>query len=254
MRVARKQFEKPGARSRKPEADTLNGKQGKKSFAVIGPGKVGTAMAKVLVHAGYDCLGLFGRDPDKVKADLGIDPKLPVIGRLGRLGKDKGLEDWLLSCYYLQQQGLAFTPLIVGPEARDAVGYRGNLKLIAESLPVKGIIWVDGVDNVSDYLEIMDVFLYPSPTEGFGLVFIEAMFCGAVVVSYKNDVTFETIGGYSILTDNSIPALVEGVKQALDPNVRGSIQGMAHDFVRSEYDAERMAKEYSDLYKTVKQN
>ena len=50
------------------EADILNGKEGKERFAVIGPGRVGTTMAKVLVHAGYDCLGLFGRDPEKVKA------------------------------------------------------------------------------------------------------------------------------------------------------------------------------------------
>ncbi|MFH1438399.1 MAG: DUF2520 domain-containing protein [Pseudomonadota bacterium] len=46
----------------------MDGKNSKESFVVIGPGRVGTAMAKVLVRAGYDCLGLFGRDPDRVKA------------------------------------------------------------------------------------------------------------------------------------------------------------------------------------------
>ena len=46
----------------------MNEKEVKESFVVIGPGRVGTAMAKVLVHAGYECIGLFGRDPEKVKA------------------------------------------------------------------------------------------------------------------------------------------------------------------------------------------
>lgn len=41
-------------------------KKDEKSFVVVGPGRVGTAIAKNLVGAGYRCMGLFGRDREKV--------------------------------------------------------------------------------------------------------------------------------------------------------------------------------------------
>ena len=58
-------------------------------------------------------------DRETIMSRMGWDPSKPVIGRLGRLGKDKGLEEWILTCYYLQQEGFDFTPVIIGGEARD---------------------------------------------------------------------------------------------------------------------------------------
>ena len=188
------------------------------------------------------------RYPEDIKRELGIPEGLPVIGRLGRIGKDKCLEEWILTCYYLQQQGIEFIPLIVGDEALGINGYVGKLKLMAASLPVKDIVWAGHRADVANYLQLMDVFLYPSPTEGFGLVFAEAMHAGSVVVTYKNDITMEVAGGYSILTDKSINGLVGGVKKALDINVKDTIVSMAHDFVEQEFDAERMVAEYQEVY------
>ena len=64
-----------------------------------------------------------------------------------------------------------------------------------------------------------NVFLYPSPTEGFGLVFAEAMYCGSVLVTYDNEVTREVAGGFAILETNSIEGLERGVNRALDINM-----------------------------------
>lgn len=187
---------------------------------------------------------------EEVKKQLGIDPTLPVIGRLGRLGLDKGLEEWLLACYELQNQGLKFVPLIVGDEARNARGYRGKLKLIAESLPVKDIIWAGNRKDVPNIMQVIDVFLYPSPTEGFGLVFIEAMLQGSIVVTYDTPVTREVIGGHAIITDRNkgIKGLVEGVNKALNPVMRDTLQGIQTNFVLGRYDAERMSLEYQEIY------
>ncbi|MBI4708241.1 MAG: glycosyltransferase family 4 protein [Candidatus Omnitrophica bacterium] len=191
------------------------------------------------------------RYPEDVKKELGIPDGVPIVGRLGRIGKDKCLEEWILACYYLQQQGVNFIPLIVGGEAAGLDGYVGKLKLMAASLPVKGIIWAGHRADVANYLQIMDVFLYPSPTEGFGLVFAEAMYSGSVVVTYKNDISMEVAGGYSVLTEKSIKGLVDGVKKALDINIRDNIVPMAHDFVAEMFNAERMTSEYQEVYKRV---
>lgn len=191
------------------------------------------------------------RYTEDVKRELGIPEGLLVVGRLGRIGKDKCLEEWLLTCYYLQMQGIEFVPLIVGGEAAGLDGYIGKLKLMAASLPVKNIVWAGHHADVANYLQVMDVFLYPSPTEGFGLVFAEAMHAGAVVVSYKNDVTMEVAGGYSVLTDKSIKGLVEGVKKALDIKIQDEIRPMARDFADQELSAERMVGQYQEVYEKI---
>lgn len=191
------------------------------------------------------------RTPEEIKKELGIPEGIPIVGRLGRLGKDKCIEEWMLACYYLQQQGIEFVPLIVGGEARGLNGYVGKMKLLAESLPVKGIVWAGHHADIANYLQIMDVFLYPSPTEGFGLVFLEAMYSGAVVVSYNTPVTREVCSGYSILTEKSIPALVEGVKKALQVPIRDELIPLAIGWVETDFSAEKMSEEYQKLYASV---
>ena len=189
--------------------------------------------------------------PLEIREELGIPEGKVVIGRLGRVASDKCLEEWLLTCYYLQKEGLDFIPLIVGGESVKDTGYIGKLKLMAASLPVKGVVWAGHHADIANYLQVMDVFLYPSPTEGFGLVFIEAMLAGPIVVTYKNDVTMEVLGGYSILTEKSIAGLVAGVKKALNQNIRDEIQGIQYDFVKDNYSAERMVAQYQEIYSKV---
>lgn len=206
----------------------------------------------VTIHNGIDvnaCLpSLLAAD---VKKELGIPEGIPVIGRVGRIGYDKYLEEWLLTCYYLQKEGMQFIPLIVGDEALTAPGLLGKLKLMCASMPVKGVVWVGNRPNVADYLQIMDVFLYPSPSEGFGMVFCEAMLNGAIVVTYNTDVTREVCGGSAILTENSIQGLIQGVKKALIPGIVDELKFQGRSNVVNRFSAERMSRDYQDLYANV---
>lgn len=206
----------------------------------------------VTIHNGIDFDDLkITRPSAEIKKELGIPEGKPIVGRLGRLGHDKGIEDWMLACYELQRSGLDFVPLIVGGEARDHDGYRGMLKLMAESLPVRGVVWAGHRNDVANLYQIMDVFLYPSPTEGFGLVFAEAMYCGPVVVTVNNLVALEVAGGYAILTGGDIRSLKDGVIAALDKSMQDAIPPMAREFVEEEYDARRMSRDYQELYSRV---
>ena len=204
------------------------------------------------IHNGIDFESLIGtRTREEIRAELGIDKAAMVVGRLGRIGKDKCMEEWILTCYYLQMKGIDIVPMIVGSEAQGLEGYIGKLKLMAASLPVKNIVWAGHKDDVANYLQAMDIFLYPSPTEGFGLVFIEALNAGCTVVTYNNDITMELFGGYGILTEKSISGLVDGVIKAMDTNARDAIVPIAQQWIEEQYSAECMAAKYQDLYKSV---
>jgi predicted short-subunit dehydrogenase-like oxidoreductase (DUF2520 family) len=62
----------------------------KESFVVVGAGRVGTAVARALRDAGYPCLALFGRNPERVGAAgrfVGVEghtvPKPEIIKQAG---------------------------------------------------------------------------------------------------------------------------------------------------------------------------
>lgn len=192
-----------------------------------------------------------GQSVESLKSDLGIPDGVPVVGRLGRIGRDKGLEDWILTCYYMQQAGHRFVPVIIGDEARNADGYRGKLKLMCESLPLNGVVWIGNQSDVASYMQLIDVFLYPSPTEGFGLVIAEAMAFGAVVCTYKNPVNMELFGGYAAMSDpdRGVGGLVDQMSMLLsNPDYCSAFTGSPRDFILSEYQAERMSLEYQEIY------
>lgn len=185
------------------------------------------------------------RTREEIKKELGLPENIPVIGRLGRIGYDKALEEWLLTCHILQKD-VEFIPLIIGPEARNAGGYRGKLKLMAECLPVNNLVWSDAHSDIANYLQAIDVFLYPSPTEGFGLVFAEAMYMGLPVVTYRNPITEEVLGDCAQLCDDSIEALADGTRKALLD--REYISKKAWERAVDKFDAKRMAEDYMEVY------
>lgn len=198
----------------------------------------------VTVLNGIDFDWLENTNKEAINGSI-LNTDIPVVGRLGRLGMDKGCEEWLLVCYELQQQGYEFIPVVVGSGDKS---YEGKMKLMADSLPVKNIVWLGHRNDVMNCMSKMDVFFYPSQHEGFGLVFAEAMYSGCTVVAYETDVTKELFVGYAILTEQTIPALVEGVKKGLKSEYQDAYSGIGQGWIYSEYNAKRMSEEYQKIY------
>lgn len=186
-----------------------------------------------------------------VRQKFGIPEDAFVIGRLGRVGYDKGLEEWILACWELQNRGHNFVPMIVGHEAGNANGYIGKLKLMCESLPLKNVVWTGGKRFIKSYLEAMNLFLYPSMTEGFGLVIAEAMYSNVPVITYNNDVNRELFGGYSYLVDpkSGVKGLADATERLMNnPHLQSEFTGSPYEFVLDQYSADRMSAQYQELY------
>lgn len=174
-----------------------------------------------------------------------------VVGRVGRIGFDKGMEQFILACYYLQMRGYKVRPVIVGGEASDAQGYIGKLKLMCASLPVENVLWVGHSDNVAQWMDAFDIFLYPSETEGFGLVFAEAMLNRCAVVTYDVPVTRELFGGAVKLVDKrtGVGGLVNAVANLIGyPAMIEALANEGPSVVERDFDAERMSLEYQEIY------
>jgi phosphatidyl-myo-inositol dimannoside synthase len=72
--------------------------------------------------------------------------------------------------------------------------------------------------DLVDYYKYADIFIMPSKGEGFGIVFIEAAVCGAVVIGGNKDGSVDALqnGEYGILVD---PDNVIEVKNAIETGI-----------------------------------
>ena len=217
-------------------------------------------VCKEVSRINHDCITILNgldfyalhptKHPEEIKKELGIPEGVPVIGRLGRVARDKGLEEWILACADLQKKGFNFTPLIVGEEFEP--GYRGTLKLMCESLPLKNVIWVGHRDDVGNLYQIIDIFLYPSATEGFGLVFAEALYSGCQVVTWNTPVTRELFGGVAFMAEKAnIAELSEVTEMVLRST---EVEGDARPLLEEHYSGKRMSEQYQELYESSYEN
>lgn len=107
----------------------------------------------------------------KLRSKLGINKEDKIIGYVGRLVKDKGIDDLLLAWEIVKVNYPNSKLLLVGPiEERDSISEYSK-RTISEN---KSIIFTDFVVNSSPYFSLMDVFILPTYREGFPTVVLEA--------------------------------------------------------------------------------
>nr|WP_221269698.1 glycosyltransferase [Deinococcus budaensis] len=103
----------------------------------------------------------------------------PTVLSAGRLSPEKGFDLLIEAHARLRAQGHPHELLILG-EGDE----RPNLEALARRLGVEGSVHLPGfVANPYPFMRQSAVYALPSRWEGFGLVLVEAMACGAPVVA-----------------------------------------------------------------------
>lgn len=109
----------------------------------------------------------------KLRKELNIEDKF-VIGHVGRFNKQKN-HKFIIKVFneVVKNQENAVLLLIGEGELKDKVKEEATKLGIIDK-----ILFLDVVPNVNEYLQAMDVFLFPSLYEGLGIVAIEAQGAG----------------------------------------------------------------------------
>jgi phosphatidylinositol alpha 1,6-mannosyltransferase len=116
-----------------------------------------------------------GRRDNAWRQGLGITDDDIVIGFLGRVVMEKGLDVFCESLAALKKRGVAHKVLIIGDgPARD---------WLAKQLPEARFAGFQEGDGLGRAVASMDVLFNPSVTETFGNVTLEAMACAVPVVA-----------------------------------------------------------------------
>lgn len=113
----------------------------------------------------------------RAKFSLGDTPVMLSVGRLSRREQYKGQDRVIAALPALNAAGLAPLYLIAG-DGDD----RGRLEALADTAGVADQVRFLGQvadEHLPDLYRAADLFVLPSTGEGFGIVFLEAMACGA---------------------------------------------------------------------------
>lgn len=112
---------------------------------------------------------------ESIRKEFKISENEIVIGMIARFSPGKGHEEFLESVKILSSKLSNLKFIIVGEASRGEDEYANSIKSLAEKLAIKNIIFAGFRSDTPDVLSALDVFIFPSHAEAFGLALIEAM-------------------------------------------------------------------------------
>ena len=143
--------------------------------------------------------------------------KTNTLGYLGKLNKNKGIED-LIDVYATLLKKENFNKLepnlLVG-----GVGSENYLKSINNRISNKNIQFLGYVEDRYSFFNSIEIFIFPSYSEGLGLVLLEAMSHGVLCITRDvapmNSIITNRENGF-LFKDNS--ELIEIIEKAINLN------------------------------------
>lgn len=136
---------------------------------------------------------------EEIKAKYNIPTDVPVVGFVGRLGREKGCHELLKAFQNVKKEFPSAKLLFVGPiEKKETM----DSEILDYFENCDDVIKTDRVSNVEKYTSAMDVYVLPSYREGFGMGVVEASAMGVpvVVTQYPgpSSAMEEGVSGYSV--------------------------------------------------------
>ena len=165
---------------------------------------------------------------NRVLVDLGID--VPFIFYTGSLIPRKNIPLLLKAFSLLKRKGYPHKLVIAGGKNsyfRDLIG-------IAENLGISGEIIFPGYlaeQDLVDYYNAAEIFVYPSLYEGFGIPPLEAMACGTPVVTSNT---------------SSLPQVVGDAGVMINPYNADELAGALEELIRDEGHRKELSKKGID--------
>lgn len=182
------------------------------------------------------------KDRKALRVEMGIDER-PVVIYTGRLVAEKRV-DHLVDIWPAVRREF--------PQAILMILGRGEQRTALQQGSPPGVRFLGLVDDVLPYLQVADVFVLPSATEGLSNSLLEAMAVGLPVVATRvgggPDVIDQGRSGYLIPPDD-VPALRSAVLELLrDGQLRRMLGERARQRMVADYSLHVVAKRLKALY------
>lgn len=170
----------------------------------------------------------FGPDPRATgRAEVGLTEAGLVVGFVGRLAHDKGIDDLAAAWQIVRESRSDVRLLMVGPEEPEDPTSTATLTALQRDDRVR---FTGQVADPAAALAAMDVLILPTYREGFGNVLIEAGAMGRPVVATTVtgcvDAVQHNVTGL-LVPPHDPPALAAAIQRYLDDPALRTLHGAA---------------------------
>ncbi|WP_163655532.1 glycosyltransferase family 4 protein [Listeria sp. PSOL-1] len=175
----------------------------------------------------------------------------PVIGFVGRLTRDKGVNELVRSFLILLEEKVNINLLLVG-DFEDGDPVDEDVAFQIKNHPA--ITYTRFVSDPTPYYYTMDTLVLPTYREGFGNVLIEAAYCRIPTITTnatgaRDAVIHEETG--LIIDIGNVPQLYEAMKNLLDqPALAKSMGERGHQRSKEEFQSIHIWKELEKIYQS----
>ncbi|WP_227369255.1 glycosyltransferase family 4 protein [Halomonas sp. M20] len=196
-------------------------------------------------------LALLPSDPERVEALRRRFEGRRILGHIGALvDRHKGQRLLIDAARRLQASHPDVLFLCLGRGEDEAV-------LRRESADLDNLIWEGFHENVGDYLQVMNLFAFPSRNEGLGSILLDVMEYGVPIVAANvdgiPDIVIHEQSGLLVPAEDG-KALAEAIARLLDnPSLGKQLARDARSRLNG-FTPEAMANAYLVLYRRIHQD
>lgn len=126
-------------------------------------------------------------DRKKIRKEFAIAENELLIGMLARFSPGKGHEEFLTAAKVLTERHNNLKFMIVGEASRGEDEYANSIKKLAQEFKLNNVIFTGYRNDTVDVLSSMDIFVFPSHAEAFGIALAEAHSMGLPSVCSNSD-------------------------------------------------------------------
>lgn len=195
---------------------------------------------------------------EKIRNEFSISDETIVIGMIARFTPGKGHEEFLKAANILSANFKNMLFMIVGEASRGEDEYEVGIKNLADSYKIN-ILFTGFRSDTVDILSAMDIFVFPSHSEAFGIALVEAMAMGIPsICSNANgalDIAVDEITSLYFENKNGDDLAVKLQRLINDAKLRVELGKESRERAVKFFDLEVLTEKVIDIYhKSIKKS
>lgn len=191
-----------------------------------------------------------------IRAELGLEDDVPLVGWVGRLDRKKRVEDFVKAAAIVHRQRPEVQFVVVGGPDAFMPEYADDLRWLARQRGLKGNLhFLGDRKDVPAVLSALDVFAWLSRGEGMPHVIAEAGAAGLPVIATPDNGALQQIedGVSGLFVPHESPSAVAGATLRLlgDPALRRRLGSALRQTVEARYCVPAVIPQWAALFDAV---
>jgi glycosyltransferase involved in cell wall biosynthesis len=191
-------------------------------------------------------------DPKKIRGEFDIKDNELLMGMVARYSSGKGHELFLEAAKQLSDKYDNLKFIMIGEASKGEDYYANTIKQLAKKQNLNNIILAGFRSDMPEVLSALDIFVFPSQSEAFGVALTEAMAMAKPSVSTNSDgvldITIDNETGF-LFEKNNVNDLISKLEILINSLTKRKEFGIAaRNRVLQNFNSENQMNKLIDLY------